>query len=228
MWRNSTSSYEGKPHWIDGLQKYLDDLSKIFDAFPAKFSAQSRLVKPALAQYLAKVTEASNSKSKILSSGAHGIAEALSHVNIVEYNVQGILNEFVRILPNVMNQYREVVTNLTTTLGSDLVTEVNNALSDIESSFIQYTKKFNTGGVNGLKIKIDYEPVMESSRTLTQTISLKRGVSLRLDQLANPEVQDAMVVLNLVLEHVMLMTLGLNSCSEVILWEQNCKGIQSC
>ncbi|KAG4066834.1 hypothetical protein HA402_012901 [Bradysia odoriphaga] len=222
VWRKGACPRTCQPDWIKAVQKYYDDVIVAFSSFPGEVSEPADLVKTTFQTLLTKVIEFSNSESKILSSGATAILESFAQVNVDNLSASGIIDEFTRVLPILMKAYRQVVTNLTRIVGRELVCAVNTAISDLEREFLCYVKEFEKGDGNGRKIEIDYEPVMKRVQKLVDTIALKGDVQLTECQLEDPDVQDALVVLSLVLDYVMVLVHGLSSSSEAVILEQKC------
>lgn len=82
-------------------------------------------------------------------------------------------------------------------------------------------EKFNAGDGKGRKIEVDYEPVMKRVQNLEDTVTLNGDVTLSKQQLAHLKVQDALVVLSLILDHLIIVGHGLRSACEAVLLEQN-------
>lgn len=161
-----------KPNWLDQIEKYYVDIVVAFNTFPVQLSGQVDFVTTEFRKFLVKVIALSNSKSSTVSTGATATLEALKEVNIDERTAQGVINEFLRVLPTLMKAYRGIVTNLKTTIGDELVYSVNSALRNTEQAFKRYMEKFNAGDGSGSKREIDYEPVMRSVQQLTNAILL--------------------------------------------------------
>ncbi|XP_037038667.1 uncharacterized protein LOC119076111 isoform X2 [Bradysia coprophila] len=223
VWKKTACSSTCPPNWIKPVQKYYDDVIKAFSTFPGEVMEPADLVKTTFQTLLTKVIEFSNSDSKILSSGATGILESYAQVKLNIHSASGIIDEFYRVLPMLMKSYRQVVTNLTCPVGPELVCAVNTAITNLEREFICYVDEFRKGDGRGRKVEIDYEPVMKRVQTLVDTIALKGDVQLTECQLEDPRVKNALVVLSLVLDYVMVLVHGLSSSSEAIILEQKCE-----
>jgi hypothetical protein len=205
------------------VQEYYDAVMASFSTFTGQTTEEAEVVKSSFQTLLTKVVEGSNSKSKILSSGATGILESYTQIHLDDLTAKGIIAEFTRVLPFLMSSYRKVVTGLTCVLGWRLPNAVNRAISELECEFTAYVKKFAEGDGNGRKIEVDYEPVMKRVQKLTDTIALKGNVKLTECQLKDPKVQQALVVLSWVLDYTMVLVHGLSSSSEEVIKEQECE-----
>lgn len=217
-WRKSAC--KSTPDWLEGVQRYYTDAIASFGSFPSGASVEADLVTSTFQALLTKLVDFSNSKSVILSTGATVILEAFSHVKMYDHRAQGIINEFYRVLPILMKAYRGAAKDLTPILGSELVNAVNNDLGNLQCAFELYVEEFNAGDGKGRKIKVNYEPVLKRVQKLEDTITLNGDVRLSKQQLADPNVQDALVILSLILDHLIICTHGLNSSSEAVLLEQ--------
>lgn len=188
-------------------------------------SEQSESMIAEFGEFLIKVIAFSSLKSTILSSGANKILNVLSQVNIRALSVEGVINEFERMLPALMNRYREITTDLTLTIGNDLVNAVNNALTGAETTFQRFIKIFRGNG-NCFNKDADYKPALTAVKKLIDTIELRGDVTLSESQLAIQKVQNALLVLRTFLKHIKICTQGLSICSRVVLLEQ--KSNRSC
>lgn len=216
---NSAYSSRRTPDWVKGLQKYHDDILKSFTGFPSDVAVPSRSMVAEFREFLVENIDYTNSKSKILSSGANKILSVLSVVNIRDLAAQGILNEFHRMLPILMIAYRRITTDLTPIIGSAFKNEVNNALSDTEAAFERFVKIFRGNGIC-FEDNVDYTPVLAVVKKLVDTIELRGDVTLSKSQLETQNVQDALVILRSYLHHITICVQGLSVSSSVILLEQ--------
>ncbi|KAJ6645554.1 hypothetical protein Bhyg_00760 [Pseudolycoriella hygida] len=220
LWKKSIDWCKRKPDWTKPVQKYYDDLMTSFSTFPGQVAQAAEMVKRKFRELLTKVIEFSNSKSKILSLGATGILESFARVNIDVLSASGIIAEFKRVLPVLMEAYREVIKSMTKIIGDKLVCATNNAISDLESEFNLYVDKFNEA--EGKK-EINYKPVMKRVHKLVNTIRLKGNNLLSKCQLADLHVRDARVVLSLILNYVIILVHGLSSSSKAVILERKCE-----
>lgn len=226
MWRSSDDdcSCKCKPVWLDGVQKYYnDDAVELFKSLPpGSLADQADAATKTFQGYIVKLVNFSNSKSKILSSGSTAILGMLSKINVVEKSAIGGIRVFNRMLPIIMKTCREVTSNLSKALGGELTCAVNNVISDLECSFKQYMQEFLRDDESGVYKEVDSEPFMKQSQKLANTISFIGETALNNCKLSKPDVQDALVVLSLILDYLMIATHGLSGCSEVVLSEQKC------
>lgn len=265
VWKSSKSDYTGqhKPAWTDGVQKYHDDIMEAFGKFPpGPLMDKSNAVTTSFQSYLTKIVTYSNSNSTVLSSGSNTILGVLDKVSILENTPIGVINEFYRILPTLMETYRGVISNVTPMISGVTGPVIIEAMSDLERSFKNYMTEFLQGDERGNKRKVDYEPVEKRLELLNNTISSlsellqnpikkltgshsrpARGLGiLSRNPLNNPPlihnstasviventinnpaisfVQDAVTVINLAFEHIVICFYGLSSCSEAVLSEQ--------
>ncbi|XP_037038704.1 uncharacterized protein LOC119076135 [Bradysia coprophila] len=218
VWRKTAC--KSTPHWLNGVQKYYNDIIITFGSFPSEVSGEAELVVETFQALLTKLVDSSNSRSEILSTGATTVLEAFSRIKIAEQSAQGIINEFYRVLPILMKAYRGIATYYTPVIGTELVSAVNNALNNLECACELYVEKFNAGDGNGRKIAVDDEPVRKSVQNLEDTITLNGDVKLSKHELADRKVQNALLILSLILDHMIICKHGLRSASETILLEQ--------
>lgn len=203
-----------------GLQIYHDDIEETFATFPPGELLDNAAEMTAMfEEYLTTLVNLTESKSKILSWGSTKIVKVLSTVRLPENTAEGVIDEFLRVLPRLMNTYRGISSGLTRILG-DVTHAVNEAMTDLEIAFTDYTLDFLDGNDNGVRVKVDYEPVTARVQTLTNTISRIGESIMNEPQLATPATQDAVTVLTLVLGHIMICFHGLSGCSQAMLIEQ--------
>ncbi|XP_037049913.1 uncharacterized protein LOC119084163 [Bradysia coprophila] len=272
VWKSSKTDFTERPRpaWTDGVQKYHDDIIEAFGKFPpGPLMDKSNAVTTTFQSYITKLVTLSNSNSTVLSSGSQSILEVLKKVNLLENTPIGVINEFYRILPTLMETYRGIVSNVSPMLTSVTGPVITQAMSDLESSFKNYMTEFLRGDERGNKRKVDYEPVVKRLEFLNNTVSslmeltqnpvekgfdtlplggshnrLARGLgilsgtkpiipivptirnstsNIAENIINNPVtnfVQDAVTVVKLVLEHIVICFYGLSSCSEAVLSEQ--------
>ncbi|KAJ6640891.1 hypothetical protein Bhyg_05824 [Pseudolycoriella hygida] len=220
LWKKTNYWCKRKPDWIKPVQKYYDDLMIAFNTFPGQVTLAAEMVKAKFRELLTEVITFSNSDAKILSAGATGILESFARVKIDILSAAGIINEFQRVLPILMEAHRNVITNMTNIIGDELVCATNNAISDLQSEFNLYVDKFKAAGG---KKEINYKPVMKCVQKLVNTIKLKGDVKLSNCQLVNLFVRHARVVLSLILNYIIILVHGLSSSSKAVLLERKCE-----
>lgn len=110
---------------------------------------------------------------------------------------------------------------MTTIIGSELVIAVNNDLGNLQCALELYMEKFNGGDGKGRKIEVDYKPVMKQVQNLEDIVTPNGDVTLSKQKLADLKVQDALAVLSLILDHLIIVGHGVRSACEAVLLEQN-------
>lgn len=205
---------------MGGVQRYSDDILESFASFPpGPLLEKSTEMTAKFQEYLTTLVNLTESKSPTLSWGSTKLLTLFSTVRIQTNTAEGVINEFLRMLPSLMNTYRAIASNLTDILG-DVTCTVKREMTDLETAFTEYTVEFLRGDGNGVRKEVDYEPVMERFQALTKTIS-RIGKSNKC-QVATPAAQDAATLLKLVLGHILICVRGLSGSSEAILAEQKC------
>ncbi|KAG4068218.1 hypothetical protein HA402_008859 [Bradysia odoriphaga] len=175
VWKSSKNDLadQSKPGWVDGVQKYHDGIIEAFGNFPPGPSMdKSKAVRTKFQSYLIKLVKSSNSKSTVLSTGANAILGCLKNIDVIDKTPIGVINEFQRVLPNMMETYRGVIANVTPVIGSLTGPVIGEAMTELERSFMSYMTEFlHSGDERGFKRKIDYEPVEKRFEFLNNTIS---------------------------------------------------------
>lgn len=149
---------------------------------------------------------------------------ALSKQDKLSNSSNTIIVEFEKVMPSLVDAYKEVVSNLSTATGT-LTNCVNEAMSDLECSLkqIQYMNEFNQGDADGRKKEVNIQLVMKCVQKLTNIIAVIAETAINKCDLATPEVQDALIVLSLILDHLSICVQGIIASSQAILQEQKSK-----
>ncbi len=222
IWRSSKTDGVCKPYptWTDGVQHIYDDVIDAFAKFPpGPLLDDAKTLITIFQNLISNLVKSSNSNSTILSSGAAAILGVVGEIKPLVNTPIGFIREFDRVLPNLMETYRDVISNLSTILG-DSTNCVNNAMIDLEHSFNDYMTKFLQTDSNVDREKLDYSTVTNQFDALNSTISTVAQDTNDQCEPATPQVQDAVAVMNLVLGHVKCCCYGLSSCSAAVLYEQ--------
>lgn len=220
LWTSSARvcTSQKKPVWVEGVQKYYDDIMVAFSTFPGPLKEQADLLKIPFQEYLTKLVNYSNSNTTVLSSGSTKILGALSKVKLQANTADGVIKEFYRVLPSLTKTYSEIVSNLSTIIGKQSSCSVNRAMSDLKYAYTKYMKEFLQEDDDGFKKEVDFEPITKSAEKLKKSIAL-------IDEnntCSDPDVNNASTILNLILGHLMICYHGLDGCSQAILYEQKC------
>lgn len=221
--KNECCTCSCTPDWVEGVQEYYDgtaDAAKNFPSGPPLDLADT--VMTSFKNFLPKLVSFGDSNSTVLSSSSTAILGALSKLNKLAFSPNTIIEEFDKVLSDLVETYKEVVSNLSNIIG-ELTCSINHAMSDLECSLKQYIQEFLQSDILGRKKEVDFEPVMKSVQRLTNTIASIAEITLNKCELATPDVQDALAVLSLILDHLSICVQGINVCSQAILYEQKCE-----
>ncbi len=209
------------PTWAYGVQKLYENVAEAVGKFPpGPLLDQANTVMTTFQSFISIMVNLSNSNSTVLSSGAAAILGAVSEIKPLDNTPIGFIREFYRVLSSLMGTFRDVVSNLSTILG-DSTNCVNNANIDLEHSFNDYMTKFLQTDSNVDREKLDYSTVTNQFDAFNSTILTVAEDTNDQCEPATPEVQDAVAVLNLVLDLVSICCHGLYTCSQAVLNEQN-------
>ncbi len=98
----------------------------------------------------------------MLSSSATTILDVLSKVSSKNASSPlGMIQEFNKLLPFMMETYRGIVSNVSDVIGYPTCSATN-AMKELEWSIKQYNTAFLKVDEGGLRKEINYEPVMKS------------------------------------------------------------------
>lgn len=211
------------PDWVEGVQEYFDGTSEAAKNFPSGEPLElADAVMTSFQDFLTKLVSFSDSNSTVLSTSSTAILGALSKLNKLASSANTIIEEFDKVLPDLVETYKGVVSNLTNIIG-ELTCPVNHAMSELECSLQHYIKEFSQSDALGRRKVVPFDPVMKCVQILTNTIAFIAETTIDQCELATPDVQDALAVLSLILDHLSICVQGINACSQAILSEQKCE-----
>lgn len=169
--------------------------------------------------YLSKIIFFANSNSTVLSSSSTAILKAFSKFNKLGISGFVITDEFGKISTEVVNDLTVIVSTLSDILG-ELTKSVNEALSAFGFAMKHFTNEFLTKNLAGLVTDVDYLPVIKAGQVLMNTVALKAETLLVDLKSAAKDVYEAVTVLSLICNFVLIAIQAANSCAQTVWYDQ--------
>lgn len=161
-----------------------------------------------LQDYIATVSEYTNSTSPIVASGSTDILAALSRCDKLNQSGQNIIFEFNKVFPDVSEDFKDIVEKLAEHNGK-LTSAFIGALTEFASVFSNYMKEVLS---EGDKKEVDFKPVLEKLQKLTNIVAEASNNSA-----ATQEELDTVLVLNLIYLYLSNAVHGITGCSLEVL-----------
>lgn len=210
---------DGNAEWIEGVQAYYNGVRKASWNFrgPSKDLADAAV--NSLADYMKKLIFFANSNSTVLNSSSKAMLESLSKCSKVGSSDFTIIDEFDKVLLGIVQDFTVIVSKLSPIIG-ELTCPFNKALNNFGCTQTRFMDEFLMCYVGGSVKRIDYAPVIEESQVLTNTVALIADTLLNECKSATQDVYEAVTVLTLILDFVLIVTQGIDSCAQSVTYEE--------
>lgn len=203
--------------WESGVNQLYVGCRDVFAQFSGPTYDIADTVINSFKIYVDQLGSLTNCNSTLLSMRSAEILDAISLLSKLGKSRSNILHEFDKGVVKVSSSYRKIVLNLSNIFGRLITHTVNEAITDLEKSFIGIIKQYQsweeqTESKLQYCANIDFEHVMKSAQLLTNTISLIAETVLNDTGRVTTtnETYEAIAVLILILNHLILCVEGVN------------------
>lgn len=206
--------------WHDGVLKYYEGCSKSAKDYPGP-SGQSENVMSTFGIFLNKLLDLTASNSTILSSSSTAILDAMSSQSELGGSFGHLLNECIKSLPQLSDDLRKIISNLSYNIGPLTTCLMNDAITDLEHSIRHFAAMLQNSGVehfgNSLGMNLDYEPVTLCAQVLMNMIALIAETTLYNCKIATHNIFESLTVLTLISNWYLIGAHSVNVVSQGIL-----------
>lgn len=187
--------------WYDGVLKYYEGTSQTGQLYPGPTN-QAEPLMSAFEVFLNKLLDLSATNSTILSSSSTAILDGMSKLSNMGGSYGNLLKISASILPQLSDELKAVISNLSDNIGRSTTVLMNNAITDLVESILHFAFIFQKSGVehfaNGLAKNVDFQPIIKYSQVLLNVIALVAETTINDCSIATPKVLESLAVITLI------------------------------
>ncbi|KAG4068475.1 hypothetical protein HA402_004816 [Bradysia odoriphaga] len=205
----------------EGLQGYYDGCLRATSNYRGNSHDLAHTVMKSFEAYLEKLIYFSNSNSTILSSCSEAILKSISILDKLDGSSMQVVKETGKVFPIVVNGLNEVALSLSDHIGN-LSDSFKDAVDELGSVYLKYIKDVRLScRLFKCTKKVDFVPTLKKSQKLMNTVALIAETLLSQCE-ADVQVQEAVLVLTLIVWWLTIAVQGINCAVQDVLIENNC------